>query len=77
MYIQEAVEENPFIIVAQDDRSDELVELAELEAAVGRLQTKEVREHNESFIQLAKDSGKGLYGHLSISDRRTKISSMV
>lgn len=74
---KEAVEENPFIIVAQDDRSDELVELAELEAAVGRLQSKEVREHNESFIQLAKDSGKGLYGHLSISDRRTKISSML
>ena len=49
-------------------------ELDELEVLVERLQA---RNHDETLIRLAKDSGKGVYSHLSNAQRRLKISSAV
>lgn len=47
---------------------------AEIESAVERLQS---REHNESLMRLAKETGKELYITLSNSQRRAKIASTV
>ena len=46
----------------------------ELELVVERLQ---VRDHNESLVRMAKDSGRKLWFHLDVEKRRNKISSMV
>lgn len=46
----------------------------ELESAVERLQS---REHDESLMRLAKDSGKEIYSHLNSGQRRARITSMV
>ena len=62
-------EDNPFLSAEED--GDELVEL---ESAVERLQS---REHDETLMRLAKDSGKEIYSHLNSGNRRIKISSMV
>ena len=61
--------DNPFLVSAQDD-----VDLDEMELLVLRLQS---RNHDESLIRLAKDSGKGIFSHLTNSQRRLKISSAV
>lgn len=63
------LDENPFLSAEED-----IDELVELESAVERLQT---RDHDESLMRLAKDSGKEIYSHLNTVQRRTKISSMV
>lgn len=53
---------------------EENEEASELETVVERLQ---VRDHNESLIRLAKESGRKLWNHLDVEKRRNKISSMV
>lgn len=53
---------------------EENEETSELETLVERLQ---VRDHNESLIRLAKESGRKLWNHLDVEKRRNKISSMV
>ena len=62
-------EENPFLSAEED-----VDELVELETAVERLQS---REHDESLMRLAKDSGKEIYSHLNSGQRRARITSMV
>ncbi|XP_057376466.1 PDZ domain-containing protein 8-like isoform X1 [Daphnia carinata] len=62
-------EENPFLSTEED-----VDELVELESAVDRLQS---REHDESLMRLAKDSGKEIYSHLNSGQRRNRISSML
>ncbi len=63
------LEDNPFLSAEED-----VDELVELESAVDRLQS---REHDESLMRLAKDSGKEIYSHLNSGQRRNRISSMV
>lgn len=60
--------DNPFLLSAEDD------DLDDMELLVERLQ---LRNHDESLIRLAKDSGKAVFSHLSNSQRRIKISSAV
>lgn len=67
--LQVELDENPFVSAEED-----LDELVELESAVERLQS---RDHDESLMRLAKDSGKEIYSHLNTAQRRTKISAMV
>ncbi|XP_046441578.1 PDZ domain-containing protein 8-like isoform X1 [Daphnia pulex] len=62
-------EENPFL-----SAEDDVDELVELETAVERLQS---REHDESLMRLAKDSGKEIYSHLNSGQRRARITSML
>lgn len=45
-----------------------------VEAAVDRLQA---REHDESLVRMAKVTGRNLFGHLGLEDRRAKLSSLV
>lgn len=50
-------------------------ERAEIDSVVERLQA---RDHNESLVRLAKDSGRKLFHQLTdVEKRRNKISSMV
>ncbi|XP_045024455.1 PDZ domain-containing protein 8-like isoform X1 [Daphnia magna] len=66
--VKSDLEGNPF----QVDEENE--EASELETVVERLQ---VRDHNESLIRLAKESGRKLWNHLDVEKRRNKISSML
>lgn len=62
------LEGNPFHVDEENE------ETAELESVLERLQA---RDHNESLVRLAKDSGRKLFSHLDAEKRRQKISSMV
>lgn len=53
---------------------EENEEMAEIESVVERLQA---RDHNESLVRLAKDSGRKLFSQLDVEKRRNKISAMV
>lgn len=66
---QTDLDENPFLMMDEEGEEE-----AELEAAVERLQS---RDHNESLMRLAKESGKELYMSLENSQRRARITSAV
>ena len=53
---------------------EENEETNELELVLERLQA---RDHNESLVRMAKDSGRKLWNHLDLEKRRNKISFMV
>lgn len=65
---QSDLEGNPFQVDEENEETNEL------ESVLERLQ---VRDHNESLVRMAKDSGRKLWNHLDVEKRRNKISSMV
>ena len=68
LYYQSDLEGNPFQVDEENEETNEL------ELVLERLQA---RDHNESLVRMAKDSGRKLWSHLDLEKRRNKISSMV
>ena len=60
--------DNPFEMEAENDED------MEIEAVVERL---EARDHNESLVRLAKDTGRKVFSNLDHEKRRIKVLSLV
>lgn len=65
---QSDLEGDPFHVDEEND------EMTELQLVVERLQS---RDHNESLVRLAKDTGRKVFSKLEPEKRRAKIHSMV
>ncbi|XP_046641767.1 PDZ domain-containing protein 8-like isoform X2 [Daphnia pulicaria] len=66
--VKSDLEGNPFQVDEENEETNEL------ESVLERLQA---RDHNESLVRMAKDSGRKLWNHLDVEKRRNKISSML
>lgn len=68
VYLKSDLAGHPFEMDADNDED------MEIEAVVERLQA---RDHNESLVRLAKDTGRKVFSNLDHEKRRIKVLSLV